>query len=187
MIYFYNKHKLDFEKVNLLPIAAQLFVLILVCTLTSFFLGYKKGEVIEVTEEGITSIIKPYEIPFSEEALYNYLKELNVKFPEIIIAQARLETANYTSTIFKENNNLFGMKEAKIRITTNKGSNLGHAVFDNWQDSVLDYAFYQARYLGSIKTQKEYFDYLNNRYAEDPNYISKVNKIVKDVESRYNS
>jgi len=44
---------------------------------------------------------------FSEEKLIELLKTLNVKYPHIVLAQAKIESANYTSKIFKENHNLF--------------------------------------------------------------------------------
>jgi len=116
---------------------------------------------------------------FSEVKLKEYIIELNIKFPHIVFAQAKLESGYFKSTIFKENNNLFGMKIATRRPTTNKGENRGHAVFDNWKESVLDYAFYQARFLGDIKTEGEYIQYLKANYAEDPGYVNKVIKLSK--------
>lgn len=181
----YNKETLALEEVSLVPFYFKAVVIILLSSLLCYSWGYKQSPIIR--EEGTVAIIRPNQTEFSEEALYDYLVELNVKFPDVVIAQARLETGNYTSSIFKENNNLFGMKEARVRISTNKGTSSGHAVFHNWQESVLDYAFYQARYLSDIKTRSEYFQYLNNRYAEDSNYINKVTKIAEDVRNRYNS
>jgi len=46
---------------------------------------------------------------------------------KLITAQAGFETGNFTSVIFKENNNLFGMKLPKVRKTTAIGENRGHA------------------------------------------------------------
>lgn len=45
----------------------------------------------------------------------------NDKSAKIIVAQARLESANYTSNVFKKNNNLFGMKFIGQKLAT-KGS-----------------------------------------------------------------
>jgi flagellum-specific peptidoglycan hydrolase FlgJ len=44
---------------------------------------------------------------------------------------------------------------------------------------VLDYAFYQARFLGDIKSEGEYIQYLKANYAEDPGYVDKVIKLSK--------
>lgn len=122
---------------------------------------------------------EPQEI-FKEEELIAYIKELNIKFPHIVIAQAKLESGNYTSKIFKENHNLFGMKEAKVRISTNKGTNRGHAMYESWQQCVIDYALYQATYLSKFKTEEQYYAYLAEHYAEDASYVKLVKKIAKD-------
>jgi len=116
---------------------------------------------------------------FSREKMIVMLHDLNIKFPWIPMAQSMIETGQWKSDIFLENNNLFGMREAKSRITTAIGTNNNHAEYNSWRDSVYDYAFYQSRYLGNIKSESEYYQYLAASYAEDPNYISKVKNIVE--------
>jgi uncharacterized FlgJ-related protein len=116
---------------------------------------------------------------FSKQKFKEYVLSLNVKFPNIVMAQAELESSHFNSVMFHENNNMFGMKPAKLRPTTNKGENRGHAYFDSWKDCVLDYAFYSATYLNEIKTEAEYLNYLKSSYAEDPNYINKLKTILK--------
>jgi uncharacterized FlgJ-related protein len=64
---------------------------------------------------------------FTPEKLKAYILELNIRFPYIVYAQAQLETGEFKSKIFKENNNIFGMKVARKRPTTNKGEENGHA------------------------------------------------------------
>lgn len=122
---------------------------------------------------------------FSEKALFDYLVQLNIKHPHIVLAQSKLETGNFTSLVFKENNNLFGMKEAKVRVTTNMGTKNGHAVYDNWKNSVIDYALWQSSYLYHAKSEDVYYDYLSSNYAQDPNYIKKVKQISQKVKSKY--
>ena len=99
-----------------------------------------------------------------------------------------LETGNYTSKVFKEGNNLFGMREAKQRITTAKGTENNHAYYHTWYESVLDYSFYQCRYLSNIITEEQYYDYLNQSYAEDPNYIKQIKNIIikNNLKSKFN-
>ena len=105
----------------------------------------------------------------------NELEQKIKALKEFIKEKTDLGTANYVG---KEIREICGMVEA-IRSTTNKGENRGHAVFDNWKESVLDYAFYQARFLGDIKTEGEYIQYLKVNYAEDPGYVDKVIKLSK--------
>lgn len=116
---------------------------------------------------------------FNRNALVAYLKQLNVMYPEIVMAQAELESNHFTSKIYRENNNLFGMKEAMARATTAKGTQNGHALYDDWRQSVIDYALYQNRYLSSLKTREEYLQYLNQTYAEIPDYTNRVRGILQ--------
>lgn len=115
---------------------------------------------------------------FTPEKLDQMLDDMNFKFPHIVKAQAILETGNFTSRMFKENNNLFGMKRSTLRPTTHRGEKNGHAYYDTFRDSVIDYALYQARYLSSIKTDEEYLFFLSRSYAEDPEYVNKLLKIM---------
>lgn len=117
---------------------------------------------------------------FTEDKLVDMLISLNVKFPHIVLAQARLESGNYTSKVFKENNNLFGMKEARVRINTAVGTQYNHACYEHWRESVYDYAFYQSTYLYRLKTEKEYFTYLDQSYAEAPNYVSTLKNMINN-------
>jgi uncharacterized FlgJ-related protein len=96
-----------------------------------------------------------------------------------VLAQAKLESGYFKSTIFLENNNMFGMREAKLRANLAKGTNRSHAYYDSWQDSLLDYALYYSTYLHKIKTEGEYFEYLKQNYAEDPSYVQRLKQIIK--------
>ena len=148
-----------------------------------FYSGYKLGKnvLLSLSEEEKLIVIQEYN-KFSEDKLIEKLKELNVKFPYIALAQAKLETGNFTSKVFREGNNLFGMREAKQRITTAKGTENNHAYYYSWGESVLDYSFYQCRYLSNINTEEQYFQYLSQSYAENPNYVS----ILKDMIEKEN-
>lgn len=119
---------------------------------------------------------------FSKEKFINYVYSLNPKYPEIIIAQAILETGNFSSFLFYNNNNLFGMTTIGNRPTTSIGSEHGFAYFKTWKDSVLDYLIYQCLYLND-KTYEEYLQYLDDVYAEDESYINKVQTIANEYKS----
>ena len=116
---------------------------------------------------------------FTQEKLVQMLKDLNVKHPHIALAQAKLETGNFKSAVFKQNNNLFGMKQARVRVNTAKGTNLNHAYYDNWQESVYDYAFYQCRYMANARTEAEYFAALDASYAEASQYSQTLKSIIQ--------
>lgn len=76
--------------------------------------------------------------------VFNLLKAegFNPDTAKYITAQAAHETGNFTSKIFKENNNLFGMKLPKQRKTTATGEKYGHATFNNIEDAVKDFKLY---------------------------------------------
>lgn len=116
---------------------------------------------------------------FSEEKLIQMLKDLNVKFPHIVLAQAKLETGHFKSNIFNENHNLFGMKEARVRIHTAKGTKHNHAYYDSWQESVYDYAFYQSTYHSDKKNERQYYRALDKSYAESENYSGALKTIIE--------
>lgn len=66
----------------------------------------------------------------------------NIDTAKYITAQAAHETGNFSSKIFRENNNLFGMKLPVKRKTTATGEKYGHATYENIADSVKDFKLY---------------------------------------------
>lgn len=181
MIYKFDKKELTYKNITAKFVLLSLVTTLGLTSLLTFF-TYTNKHTIEtkyISEEAKMIVLNEHN-EFSREKLISYLKEINLKFPYIVLAQAELETGNFKSKIFRENNNLFGMKVARKRPTTNKGEQYGHAYFDNWRKSVDDYAFYQAMFMKDIKTENQYFQFLDGRYAEDPNYIAKLKtKIIK--------
>jgi len=97
--------------------------------------------------------------------------------PDIVYAQAMLESNNGRSKIFRESNNLFGMKLAKNRPTTAIDEQFGHAYYSTWKASVIDYALYQSAYLRGL-SKESYFKYLSQNYAEDVEYVNKLKAII---------
>ena len=71
------------------------------------------------------------------------------------------------------------MKQARARATTAKGTQLGHAYYDNWKESVTDYALYQAAYLNKLRTESKYLKYLDKNYAEAKNYDDALLTIIE--------
>ena len=127
----------------------------------------------------ISDVVETENDDFSEEKLIQMLKDLNVKFPHIVLAQAKLETGHFKSNIFNENHNLFGMKEARVRIHTAKGTQHNHAYYDDWKESVYDYAFYQSTYHSDKKNERQYYRALDKSYAESKNYSDALKNIIE--------
>lgn len=117
-------------------------------------------------------------IELSDEIL-SYILDLRIENAYLVYAQARLESANFTSVIFKENNNLFGMKFPERRPTTAIGVNRGHAVYKDWRHSVIDYALMQAAYYRGLN-RKEYLDKVMPVYSTDSTYRKILEGMIDD-------
>lgn len=117
-----------------------------------------------------TEIIYDATDPYTEEKAAAYLKQLKVRYVSVALAQLKLESANATSKIFKEGNNLFGMKSAEKRPTTALGTKNNHAYYAHWRQSVLDYALWQAYVMNAdnISDEKSWVNYINRSYSEIP-------------------
>ena len=177
MIYKFDKNTLEFKKIKLFNVGVK--ILISFITLITILSFVSIGNIQSSNMEKEMIIIMDKKNEFTEEKLIIALKRLNIKFPYIVYAQAELETGGFTSKIFRENNNLFGMKEARSRINTAIGTQHNHAYYETWMESVYDYAFYSSTYLHKIKNESDYFAYLAESYAEDPNYITKLKNIIE--------
>lgn len=187
MYYKFNEQTLLFEKTkvsNKVLVGAGVAVGLL---LTLGFTTNPANKVKSLSTEEKLIVVREYN-EFSEGRLIDKIKQLNFRFPHIILAQSYQETGHYKSGIFLENNNLFGMKQAQIRVTLAKGTNRNHAYYDSWQDSVNDYAMFYATYLSDLKTEGEYFEYLKQNYAEDPTYVQRLKALIqkRDLKSKFN-
>lgn len=80
--------------------------------------------------------------------------------PDIVLAQARLETGNFTSRRCKVDHNIFGIKHSGR-----------YAKYRRWQDCVTDYK----RRISSRYTGGDYYQFLKRiGYAKENKYISKL-------------
>lgn len=174
-LYKYNPNTLEYKQI---PYLYNIFKTVALIFGATLLLGGKtplKTEYITDTESVI--LVQDHN-DFSEEKLIEKLKELNFKFPHIVLAQAKLETGTYSSKIFKENHNLFGMKEARVRLNLAQGTQYGHAYYNDWEDSVLDYALWYASYASKCKNEKQLYKLLDRQYAEADQYVSSLKHIV---------
>lgn len=83
--------------------------------------------------------------------------------PEIVLAQARLETGNFKSRRCRVDHNIFGIKHGRQ-----------YAKYRRWQDCVADYK----RRISSRYKGGSYYQFLTRiGYAKDKKYIYKLKKI----------
>ena len=172
-MYRFNSEKLAYEKINLTKYFIVL--LLLLAVIISIVSVILKEVVIIRAEKEIT--IK-HDNSFSKDKLFIEIDKYSFKYPDIIKAQAILESGHFKAPVFIQNNNMFGMREAMVRITTANGTNLNHAYYDNWKYCVTDRALYDARYMSKL-SREEYFSYLDQTYAEGSSYSSTLKSIIK--------
>jgi len=174
--YKFNKSILKYEKDNsFFKIALSLF-----CVGIAVGFAINDTKAIGGMYESTVVQLSSSDRRLSYKELYSKIKELNISNPDIVMSQAIVETGHFKSSIFIENNNLFGMKEAKNRPTTAIGQNNGHAVYENWEQSVMDYALYQSKYLSRF-SEKEYLEYIKQNYAEDGRYVDTLLKVKNNL------
>lgn len=186
MYYKFNEETLLFESSKISKTVLLGFGAVVGALLIFGFTSNPANKAQNLSQEDKLIVVREYN-EFSETKLIDKIKELNFKYPHIILAQAKLESGHFKSTIFLENNNMFGMKEAKLRANLAKGTNRGHAYYETWQESVIDYALYYSSYLRSINTEGEYFEYLRQNYAEDVTYVQRLKEIIKkqDLKNKF--
>jgi len=178
-LYKYEKDSLSFKKVSYVKWLKMWSVL----SLAAFLYGVSrpaKTDIIEKLTPVEQFIVINEANKFTEERFVEEIKRLNFRFPHIVYAQSVIETGGFSSRIFVENHNLFGMKEAHVRAHLAVGTQHNHAYYNNWKESLYDYALYYSEYLSSIRSEEDYLNYINQRYAEDPNYDTKVRKLANE-------
>ena len=123
----------------------------------------------------------PEPVLLTHELLYEVINVKNIKHPEVVFAQAIIESGHFKSPLFINKNNLFGMKVPKKRETTavNKG-NKGYAKYHSWDSSVDDYLLWQEFTLKNKNelTKTQYLSLLGKIYAKDKNYITSLKRVM---------
>lgn len=107
----------------------------------------------------------------AKEGLKDALLYYDIRNPEIVYAQALIETANFTAKNCMHKNNLFGLMQGRKLRT-----------FEHWSESVLYYKKkIQGRYTGG-----DYYAFLRKiRYATSPTYTKNLKKRVAEVKRKH--
>ena len=110
----------------------------------------------------------PFRDKSPEEGLKEALAYYGIKCPNIVYAQAVLETGHFSSSVCQNKNNLFGLYDSK---------NGRYYEFEHWSESVIAYKNYiQSKY----KSDSSYYRFLKSiNYAQDPTYVNKVKQIAE--------
>ena len=176
MTYKYDEKNLVFKKTYELlkyKVVSICLLLLFAGTLLSAISINSKGVKKEYIETEI--IIKNEDV---EKDILKRIDELPFKYKDIIKAQALIESSHFKSAVFRHNNNVFGMRLARQRITLAKGDNLKHAVFNSWEDSIIDRLIYESNYMSKLN-KEQYYAFLDRLYAEGDGYSGKLKQIIK--------
>lgn len=104
-----------------------------------------------------------------KDGLKEALGYYGVHHPEIVYAQAVLETGNFKSDLCINGNNLFGLYNSKKK---------RYYTFDHWKDCIIAYKeMIQYKY----KDGDDYLNFLKEiGYAKDSEYICKLKELIKN-------
>lgn len=129
---------------------------------------------------GEYNFLKNEKIPTNDTIVYRFIKETNCWYPDIIMAQYIIESGHGKSDLTQSYNNCFGMKYVgkngrwNTQIVDVKGYG-DYGTYVNWQLSVIDRQLWDfAIFQGAKPTRDYYLNILGKLYAEDPNYLKKI-------------
>ena len=152
---------------TVVPWSVVIILLLQVKSMVSQQSKVETAHVIEVAD----AIINEQPKFFSQtpkEGLEEALSYYEIKHPQIVYAQAVLETGHFKSDLCLNGNNLFGLYDSK---------NHRYYTFDHWKDCIIAYKeMIQYKY----KDGDNYLNFLKEiGYAEDSEYICKLKELIK--------
>ena len=182
-IFIYDSESVTFRNIktrSYIKVGTYLLGTFIVLFILGWFTGTNKYIINKITHKTeVTDTLMIHGETFSEEALVNLMRNSNIKYPHIVLAQAKLESGGFKSKIFKQNHNMFGMRLPKQRPTTAIGEENGFAVYRDWVDCLYDYALYQAYAMSTVDDESEYFSRLEEKYCTDTGYVASVKDLIK--------
>ena len=105
------------------------------------------------------------DIELTDEAILKELIDQGCVLPNVALAQFKIESQHFKSSICKENKNIAGIKTSRSEYVV--GKNREHCVYKTYRDCIKDYIRIQDRYLQNI----------DGRYAEDGRYVALVRQM----------
>lgn len=134
---------------------------------------------VSVSINNVSMILKPSDrivcnkvekVELNDSTLYSALLYYNIKHPKAVLAQAKLESANYTSYHCRVGNNFLGLYNSRKK---------EYFKFDHWTECILAY---KNKVESKLREGEDYYDFLVRiGYAEDPAYIYKVKRIENNL------
>lgn len=146
----------------------RILLIILFCFISMSF--HKVEELPQSTKIEVQDTSFLYK-ELSDSTLYLALKYYNIKHPKIVLAQAKLESGNYTSAHCIRKNNFLGLYNSKKK---------EYYSFKHWTDCIEGY---KNMIEHKHRNGEDYYAFLIRiGYASDPIYITKVKQIERKLE-----
>ena len=120
---------------------------------------------IKVIKKTDTMILKDKDIKLTDSAITAELVKLGCVLPNVAVAQFKIETGHYKSTICRENKNLAGIRNSASPLSI--GKNRGHNVYATYKDCLKDY----------VRVQNKYLKNIDGKYAEAKGYINQIKRV----------
>ena len=120
----------------------------------------------------------------SDSTVLEIIKECGAWYPEIVMAQYIIESGRGTSSLSRSSNNLFGMKVALRRPTTQLSGTSwhGYGVYLNKEHSIIDRVLWDRWLFNGVKPDYDsYMNKLSNIYAETPDYRIMLESIAQKL------
>lgn len=117
--------------------------------------------------------------PCNKDSVWELLQDINPWYPEYIMAQCIQESGCGKNQL--DGYNMLGMTLSSGRETTayNVGSGDKYSKYKNWELGVMDRILWEINIFGHKKPSRDVYVSWLQRYAEDPNYVSKIEGIAK--------
>ena len=107
----------------------------------------------------------------NDSVLYLALVHYEVKYPKAVLAQAKLESGNYTSKHYRTKNNFLGLYDSRRK---------EYFKFNHWSDCI---SAYKDLVEYKLREGEDYYKFLKRiGYASSPNYIDLVKEIENNLE-----
>lgn len=148
----------------------------MLCIIGTMFTTVPKGEVVQpIVPETVEIKLEQPEFFLEDkptcELVLKACEYYDINNPQIVTAQAILETGHYRSENCVKGNNLFGLYDSK---------NKRYYTFNHWTESVLAY---KTKVQYRLKESEDYYKFLDRiGYAADSLYIPKIKNIIDRYE-----
>ena len=109
------------------------------------------------------------------------LEKHKIKFSHIVLAQAKLESNNFKSDLYKRNWNCFGMKVPAQRWTFAENTHDwgNYARYSSLENCIMDYKSWQLSNCATVTNSEAYLQLLGKVFAEDKKYVERLKEIIK--------